>query len=230
MRITLYIINWNDSFYLPFLAKHYSAFCQRMVCYDNISDDGSQELAKSLGFEVRTFGFTNHLDDEGYLQIKNHCWKECRTTDLQADYVIICDADEFILPDNLVGTCPRVFGYNMISESLPVNDIFEIKTGAPSESYSKQAIFSPNHVEEINFVHGCHQNRKTGLITDSGNCRLLHYRQIGGLQRMIDRHKIYRGRMSNFNLKHGMGIHYLHTDEEKRIEWESLQSNARELW
>lgn len=233
MKITLYFINWNDSFYLPFIKEHYGKFCQRIVMYDNHSTDGSQELAKSLGFEVVTFGYANRLDDQDYLNVKNHCWKECRTPELHADYVIVCDADEFLCRDEnfeIKGSAPTVRGFNMISESLPEKSILEINTGEYSENYSKQVIFDPNRIEEISFVHGCHRNNIIGDITKEVDLNLFHYRQIGGVQRMIDRHSEYKKRMSAFNRKHGMGIHYLHEDEQKKIEWEMLKSTAKELW
>jgi hypothetical protein len=204
MKITLYFIGWNDKFYLPFIKQHYGKFCQRIVYYDNYSNDGSQELARELGFEVRNFGYSNRLDDQDYLNVKNHCWKEERENGQQADYVIVCDADEFICIDDLRGTAPKVVGFNLISDRLPTNKITDINTGSFSINYSKQAIFSP--------------------------CRLLHFRQIGGVDRLIERHAQYRERMSKFNLKHGMGSHYLHSDDQKRIEWAELQSKAVELW
>lgn len=234
MKITLYIINWNDSFYLPFIKNHYGEFCQRIVMYDNHSNDNSVMLAKELGFEVRTFGYSNRLDDQDYLNVKNECWKEERLNGQRSDYVIVCDVDEFLVIDRLEGICPKVIGYNMISEDLPVKDIFEVNTGAHSYSYSKQVIFSPKRMKEINFVHGCHQNNKVaedGLsLEGDGHCRLYHFRQIGGVHRLIDRHADYRTRMSKFNLKHGMGVHYLHSDENKRTEWELLKSEAKKLW
>ncbi len=214
--------------------------------YDQYSTDGSEELAKSLGFEVRNFGSRSQLNDQWYLDVKNHCWKEERGKGV--DYVIVCDADEFVqvaqyerpvmLPNP---SAPRVLGFNMISDVLPKENIFEVNTGEYSESYSKQAIFNPDKVEEINFVHGCHRNNMVGDITRDGiQFRLFHFRQIGGVQRLIDRHAVYRSRKSAFNETHGMGIHYGKknmTPEEveafnhgKREEWKTLTENAKELW
>src|SRR6185436_1882712 len=168
-----HFINWNDSFYLPFIKAHYGKFCQRIVMHDQYSTDASVHIAKFLGFEIRNFGSANQLNDQWYLDVKNNCWKEDRDT---ADYVIVCDADEFITPDILKGTAPKVRGFNMISDHLPEKDIFEIKTGEFSENYSKQAIFSPKYIDEINFVHGCHMNRMQGNIITDGFCRLFHFR------------------------------------------------------
>lgn len=221
-RIVCYFINYNDSFYIPFLAKHYFRFCEKIVMYDQHSTDGSRELAISLGMEVRTFGTAHELNDQHYLAVKNHCWKECRGKGI--DYVIVIDADEFICIDNLEGSAPVVEGFNMIADHLPERDILEIKTGAPSIHYCKQAIFSPDNIQEIDYVHGCHRNRIKGFVTRTGKCRLLHYRMIGGVDRIIERHAVYRSRMGEFNMKHKMGIHYMNNDDSKREEWQQLQS------
>jgi len=232
MRIVLYFINYNDSFYFPFIKRHYEKFCEKIVMYDNHSTDDSVQLAKDLGFEVRTFG-GNQLNDQHYLDVKNHCWKECRNQGIH--YVIVCDADEFVVPDMnslslMEPSAPKVIGYNMISEELPSLSIEEINVGSYSESYSKQAIFSPDKIEEINFVHGCHKNNMTGEITRGGNTKLYHLRMIGGVESMILRHAEYRKRMSLFNKKHRMGFHYEHSDDAKRIEWEELKSKSIQLW
>lgn len=230
MRIVAYFINYNDSFYIPFFARHYLNFCEKVIMYDNYSSDDSRALAESFGFEVRVFGRPGVLDDQHYLDVKNHCWKEQRGNGV--DFVIVVDADEFVFVDNLQpeNKIPMVTGYNMISEQLPKVEITEIKTGSYSESYSKQAIFCPDGMTEINYVHGCHVNRMISENIRSGECRLLHYRQIGGIERMLERHSDYRKRLSPFNLKHKMGVHYTHSDEAKIEEWKILTSQSKELW
>ena len=223
----MYFINYNDSFYIPFIAKHYS-FCEAIVMYDHYSTDDSVKIAQSLGIEVRFFGQRGQLNDQVYLDIKNHCWKEQRAKGI--DYVIVCDADEFICPDNLVGTAPVVTGYNMISENMPVSKITEISVGNFDKGSCKQAIFNPDAITEIDYIHGCHKNHMTGNITREGSCRLLHYRTIGGVQRMIRRHAEYRRRLSQFNIHHRFGHHYLQTDSQKREEWDRLIKTAKPLW
>lgn len=248
LRIVVYFINWNDSYYFSFIREHYGKFCEKIIMYDNHSNDDSRSIAKNMGFEVRPFGYKD-LNDQAYLDVKNHCWKEQRGKGI--DLVIVVDADEFVcLPQQFAEgnllfsehwpTAPVVRGYNMIDDGLlpgtyasPYKSIFEIRTGAPSENYSKQAIFDPDAIEEISYIHGCHKNKMTGRI-DRGNdftaCRLLHYRQIGGVDRMIERHRIYRNRMSRFNLKYNMGHHYLQEADQKRDEWAKLKSEAIVLW
>lgn len=230
MKIHCYFINFNDIFYLKFFHDHYSKFCERIVMYDQYSTDGSRQLALKLGIEVRNFGNVSTLNDQWYLDVKNHCWKECRGKGI--DYVIVVDIDEFVrVPERIAGTFPTVIGYNMISETLPNNDIFEINTGQHSESYSKQAIFNPDAIKEINYVHGCHKHNAIGnLIRSNKECQLYHMRMIGGVERIIQRHAIYRQRMSEFNKVHKMGFHYQHSDNAKREEWDFLKQNSKQLW
>ncbi len=226
MKITLYFINWNDSFYLPYIAKHYGKFCQKIVMYDNYSSDESRITAAKLGMDVRLFGKPNELNDQHYLDIKNHCWKEERG---KANYVIVCDADEFILPDNLIGSIPSVKGYNMISESLPGKSMFEIKTGVEEPLYAKQALFDPNQITETNYGPGCHGHNMQGTLTTEGSYRLLHYRMIGGVNRLIERHQEYKKRLSEFNIVNQFGYQYQHTIEEKTKEWNDIISQANEI-
>lgn len=241
MRIVCYFFNWNDKFYIPFIHRHYSKFCERIVMLDQESTDGSQELARSLGIEVRT-RLGNTINDEDYITWKNDhphklgrtdqlSWKECRCKGI--DYVIVVDADEFVvIPEGLTGTFPKVMGYNMISESLPIHDVFEINTGAYSIQYSKQAIFNPDAIEEINYVHGAHVHNAVGKLTTSEwqTVRLYHYRMIGSVERIINRHAEYRPRVSVFNRKYKMAFHYDHSDNAKREEWAYLKEEAKELW
>lgn len=241
MRIVLYFFNWNDSFYIPFIHRYYGQFCERIVMLDQNSTDGSQELALSLGMEVRNRP-GNTINDEDYITWKNDrpdklgrteplSWKECRGTGV--DYVIVCDADEFlVIPESLYSTLPAVHGYNMISEKLPQQDIFELNMGAPSIEYSKQIIFNPERIQEINYVHGAHIAKPVGEITVGTQdvCSLYHYRMIGGVERVINRHADYRPRVSKFNRDHKMAFHYDHSDAAKRDEWNFLKQEARELW
>lgn len=235
MRIVHYFINYNDSWYFPFIKKHYGSFCERIVCLDNYSTDNSEALAKELGFEFRKFGIQGILSDEEYLKVKNNVWKECKGRGI--DYVIVSDADEFVCVPTIFSspgfdfklTTPIVIGYDMTSENLPVNDIKEVNTGFFFSQYSKQAIFDPDSIYEINYRAGCHENNMIGYITRDvfHPCILLHYRCIGGVQRLIDRQNEYLKRMVNNGSN---GAHYLKSEKEKRQEWIERMGKAKILF
>lgn len=243
LKIALYFIHWRDWFYLPLIKEHYGKFCYKIVMLDNHSADGSHQFGLSLGFEVRGFGYKGGLNDQSYLDVKNNVWKEERGKGV--DYVIVLDCDEFIELGDLSQRpiAPVVTGYDMISEDYPIHSFKEIIMGEPSENYSKQAIFSPDRIAEIDFVHGCHKHNMKPLpgveVTTNGTCKLFHLRRIGGVERMIERHAWYRKRLSKFNLKFNMGHHYGRPEwneeqitafnEAKRVEWAEASKRAIQL-
>lgn len=235
MKVTLYFINWNDSFYIPFIARHYYTFCHHIVMYDNHSTDDSVRLAKLHGFEVKTFGTPGELNDKEYLEVKNNCWK--KSTD---DFVIVADADEFVYHPTILTTLAisklndysilNCKGFNVYSENLPEGDIFTVKTGVFDENYSKKVMFDPKKLSEIGYIYGCHRAKPTGIIKETTPfLTLFHYRNIGGPERLAERHAIYRTRMAKINLKLGLGVHYLQSDEERLNHWRETYLKSKEF-
>lgn len=212
MKIHLFFINWNDAFYIPHIKENYH-YCEKIVMFDNYSTDNSCQIAQSLGMEVRKFGKSGQLNDQHYIDVKDQCWKESREL---ADYVIVCDADEFLKGDimSLTSSLPKVQGYNFVSESM---DLPNVNTGYPDEQYSKRIIFDPKRIEEIGYVHGAHVCKPKGDISDHDQLSLHHYRALGGWRRLYERHRDYCKRMSPFNRKHNMGHHYLAAEQEERV-------------
>lgn len=216
MKITVYFIGYNIQDTIGFTIAHYAKFCQRIVYFDNFSTDRSRETAEELGAEVRLFGKTGVLDDQAYVDIKNHVWK----TD-NSDLVIICDDDEIVLcpPVDPVATIYKTQGYGMFSEKMPQKEWTEILTGVPDNQYSKLAIFSPKKVREIGYVYGCHghQTRPHGtLFYGSQVIPLLHYRAVGGVGRLINRYRMYNEKKrGEANIRWNLAHHY--TQEEKDL-------------
>jgi len=244
MSSTLYFINWNDSFYLPFIKKHYGKFCQQIILFDNHSTDNSVELANELGFEVFSFGKPGVLSDSDYLEVKNNCWKGAQT-----DWVIVCDADEFVyFPKGLFFhkitdlqwlacmasldyTILEPEGYHIYSNNLPEKDILEINTGLPDTKYNKPIMFNPKKIKEINFVPGSHRAQPLGEVkTYLSFPKLLHYRFIGGPQRLIDRHAEYRLRLCAENLEKRWGTQYLISDDKRKTEWLDNYANCKPVF
>jgi glycosyltransferase involved in cell wall biosynthesis len=234
MKVEAYIIAWNEADIIAFTINHYKQFCDKIILFDNFSDDGTPEIARSLGCDVRTFGRPGELSDPEYLKVKNYAWKFS-----DADWVIIVDADEIIWHPNIKQTLQKnigsstIFkptGWNIYSHAMPINNYLEITTGILDNNYSKLCVFNPKKITDINYVYGCHVAKPTGdVVYSSDNLFLLHYRNIGGPSRLVKRHASYRPRLSEINRRFKLGIHYTFTDEQRVQEWHQSYLNCKEL-
>lgn len=235
MTAEAHIIAWNRQDTIEFTIKHYQQFCERVIIYDNHSDDLTREIAAELGAIVKTFGNPGVLDDQEYLKVKNEAWKAS-----QADWVIVVDDDEILYHPNLVSelqlatdsgaTIIRPAGFSMFSDYMPLYDWIEIKTGVRDEKYDKLCCFNPKRISDINYVPGCHEARPKGSVRLVNKAYMLHYHGVGGVQRMIDRHQQYepRRQRSAFNMRWGCGKEYGYSPESKR-EWFEEQLKRSEV-
>ena len=229
MQIELFMIMYNEAEILPLVLKHYQQFCSKITLFDNYSTDGSKELAESMGCTVIPFGTPGQLNDLHYLEVKNNCWKGSK-----ADYVIVCDADEvlyarsadeFIYPAFQGCTIFKTQGWQIISDEMPKENITEITNGWPFNNYSKSICFDPKAITEIAFNPGAHKIVPVGNVVYSDDTLyLLHYRQLGGVQRLMDRYRAYMDRMSPVNRAKGYGSHY------KRVLTSKGRNEIRRMW
>lgn len=221
MYVEAYILAFNEAETIHLTVKHYQQFCDRICIYDNFSTDNTRDICDALGCEIRPFGMVGVLDDKEYLKIKNHCWKGSK-----ADWAIVCDADEIlqITYDDLLeakGTIFRTNGFNIFSNEMPVDNWSEIMTGLPDIKYSKQILFDPQAIKEINYQYGCHEFAKPPhgeVVYCDLEPTLFHYKHIGGPKRVADRHALYASRLSDFNRKWKLGFQY-NEPREKTIKY-----------
>lgn len=225
--IHTFLIAWNEEDIIKFTLKHYLKFGPVTV-YDNHSTDRTAEICRKMGAEVSLYG-NNELNDREYLKIKNNCW---RSSD--ADYVIVCDADEilqttpeFLKKEHDKGvTIFKTFGFNIFSEKLPRYNWSELTKGLPDPNYSKNIIFSPK-LQNINYSYGCHQCIPQGRVIHSDTIiPLFHYRNAGGGNRLVNRYRQYKKRMSDINKRLGLGSHYLIDEHKKKREWENCYKSS----
>jgi len=215
-----FIICWNEIETIHLTISHYQKFCDKITIFDNFSDDGTAEKCRELGCEVQYFGIKGVLDDKEYLKVKNHCYKQSK-----AKWVIVCDSDEILwhpdikrILEESEGTIFNTIGWDVFSNDMPKNDFLEIQTGFYYENGCKSVIFSPKI--DIRFVFGCHVSNPYGLIRKCDETlTLFHYRNIGGYERLSERHKIYRERLSSNNKRWKLGIHYTYPEEQRKKEW-----------
>jgi len=121
MNIDCFFIGFNESETIHLTIRHYKTFCRNVYYYDNFSTDDTRDIAELEGAIVRMFGIEEQLNDQEYIKLKNNCWKGS-----DADWVIVCDADEILWHENLIDilqaakkppikTLMVTQGYNMFS-------------------------------------------------------------------------------------------------------------------
>jgi len=219
VTIDIFTITYNEEKIIPYFIKHYSQY-GNITIYDNYSTDDTEKIALENGVKVIKYDSNNQIRDDLYLEIKNNCWK-----DSEADWVIVCDADEFIYHPDLINmlkaTKSTIFvpaGYDMVSETFPTTDsqIYdEIQFGTPSSGMCKMCLFNPKEIKEIDFTPGCHSAYPKGNVIKQKNdpdLKLLHMKALSR-EYVINKHKVYSKRLSAENNKHGWGYHY-HWDDK----------------
>ena len=226
-KIKAFIITFNEAPIIELTIQHYQKFCSEIYIYDNYSTDQTKEICRSMGCYVELFGTEGVLDDRTYLEIKNNIWQKHR----DADYVIVCDADEIItVPDILEEDLYQSTGYNMYSETIP-SSWDEITKGYPDVHYNKVLLFNPSKVKAINYDFGCHSIKPVffgsrAATINTNSIILKHMRYIGGVERMIDRYKVYSERMCDFNKQHDYGFQYHMAIEEIKNNWEQVKQKS----
>ena len=218
MKIHVYTMCWNEEDLLPFFLKHYERFADKIVAYDNMSSDRTPQILDAHPLcERRTLDTGEQIRDDLLLKFKNNAWKESRG---QADWVIVCDADEFIFHPDLPAylnsckqraiTIPHPTGFSMVSDSWPEpsRQIWEqVKEGRPDLFFSKKAVFDPDAIREINYKPGAHLSYPEGRIKEERdpNLKLLHYKYIGGVKKLAERRDRFSQRLSLVNKMFGWG-------------------------
>jgi glycosyltransferase involved in cell wall biosynthesis len=240
MNIDLHILTYNESDIIGLVLKHYAKFCRSLYVYDNHSTDNTREIAESMGAKVTLFG-SKFFDDEINMNLKNNCWKGS-----DADWVIVCDCDECLflhvngqekiktllwgIKSIYNASIIKTIGWQIMSNEMPKEDLLEITTGYHFDNYSKNIIFNPKAIKEINYNPGAHRINPVGdVVYSSEPLYVLHYKHIGGVERTIKRYKEYQKRMSPYNRKHGHGRHYNQNERMLRKEWNERMKISKPL-
>ena len=221
--IYVYVVCYNEEFIIPYFLKHYD-FATKIYIYDNCSTDNSVEILRQDP-RCEIIYFNSKFDDTINQTIKNNCWKKHRN---KCDYCIVCDMDEFMwYPNNLYDKLEKskkeniifslfpVRGFSMVSENNNLNKeeylYKQIKKGYFSEEYSKTNMFSPYHILDMNYSPGSHQCKPIFInenLNTGFEIYLLHYKYIGGINRLKLRQIEYSKRISESNIENNHGKHY----------------------
>jgi len=219
MIIHAHILAFNEEKILPFTLDYYSQFCEKIFIYDNMSTDGSDEIySKYPKVTVIKWSSNDEINEMNYINIKSNGYKQFSRN---ADWVIVCDCDEFLYHPRLLDkllyykdnkiTVPKVNGHDMVSENFPIYDgvliTDKIKTG--SEVYPpfcKNIIFNPKL--NVQYGIGGHSFQANGgVYSVSPELKLLHYKFLG-VEYVENIYKSRAERLSEFNKQNKFGEHY----------------------
>lgn len=214
MKINVYAICYNEEKLLPYFLRHYSSFCDEITIFDNYSTDSSVKImAQSPKTNMIKYATDNEIRDDIYLDIKNNCWKGA-----DADWVIICDIDEFVYhPDirNILAQMDHITAitpdwFNMFSANFPITkgQIYE-EVNLGMSGGAKLNIFRPYELTEINYDPGCHACHPQGnvMLSQWTGIKTLHYRYLSK-EFILQRNASYYARLSQQNKDNGWGFHY----------------------
>jgi hypothetical protein len=226
--IHAYFICHNEEYIMPHLLRYYSDFCEKIYIIDNMSDDNTRDIVNSFdNTEIIDYNSKGKFDDNKHMNLKNNVWK---ISEGIADYVILGDSDEFLYNENMEEFLTRVFeqgytffkphGSHMIADENLIlksdDDLLSIvKYGVPTNVLNKPMMFNCNKIKEINYSLGAHMANPIGEVKmyHEEDLKMLHYKYIG-LENHLRRCKSRGSRLSDFNLRTGVGRFYLFTDNE----------------
>lgn len=197
MRIYLYCILRNEARLLPYFLRHYTGFVDKLIFYDDQSDDGTRELITACPkAELRDWPGSHGIVDDEFLDFANKQWQQSIG---HADWIIWVDSDEFIYHPNILGVLqcyleedvdlPRIQGFTMFSDHFPTTNgqIYdEIKTGLEDEVWSKPVVFR-RHVKWNVGRHSIYLDGWSPKLSLNRDLKLLHYRCFG-LDYVRERH------------------------------------------
>ena len=219
MTIHLYTVCKNEVELIPHFLKYFEQFVSKIVVFDNQSTDGSRELLLQHPL-VTVIGYNTKgvLRDDIHMLIKNSVWQESKG---KADWVIATDLDEFLYHKDLLSyledskkqgyTILKTTGFNMIADRYPTADTCitkQVKFGAYSERFSKNVLFDPNKIEQMNYSPGGHFTEPMGAVNYrvSEGLYLLHYKYLGGIERLQQRWNEVGVALSAINEQYSWGI------------------------
>jgi len=206
----------NEAYMIPYFVRHYrNCFpnCE-ITIFDNESTDETAQVSQGLGCKVIPINSGGYVE-QILLNTKNEQWKSS-----QADWVIVCDTDEFLQLnqaelerlDQSGVTIVRTRGFDMVGNN---GNPDEITDKYPNAWYSKSICFKRSAIENINYLPGAHHCEPTGEVRwSSSTYELFHYKFLS-LDLTLERIKSRCERTTDENREKGHARHYFEFKEEK---------------
>lgn len=209
MVITVVTIVKNERDFMPFFMRHYQQFADRIIVYDESTDD-TPDIVKRMGGEVVTMEQGNGIRDDLHAEIKSRAGQK-----FGGDWTIVPDVDEFIyhsdmrhlLMDYMLRgiTLPRVAGYAMIGDRLLTDGCLtdQLRDGVPDPVYSKRIVYR-SHMP-IEYRPGAHKVKAQGDVPSLWlDIKLLHYQFAFGFEWLKAKKESVK--LSPENVANGWGV------------------------
>ncbi|WP_132254320.1 glycosyltransferase [Methylobacterium segetis] len=242
--VELYTVCWDEADMLGFFFRHYDAFVDRYVVYDDGSTDGSREILRAHPrVELRDFA---RVAAESFVlshkAMQDEAWKESRG---RADWVIVTAIDEHLhVPgrpmaeylaeqaDHGVTLIPAL-GFDMNHKEMPDDSgllVERVTRGRPRIAFNKLSVFRPDAVRESGFTAGRHAAEPVGdlRLPTRDALMLWHYKHLG-FARNAAREAAQAERLGRVDRAQGYGQHYLWGEARLRAFWDEMEREARDL-
>lgn len=234
MNIDVVTVAHNEQKMIKYFIEHYLPVARDIYILDHESTDNMAEIAKSYGEKVKVIPIKFKFSHILLSKIKEEFSKQ-----LDADFVIACDTDEFIFPREFTSileeckqkgiTVPLTKGYHMLSESFDFNsDIYQIKQAYRDTHFDKKIVFSP----KINISWSVGQHFTIPQYCGNGYkesdvplLELRHFKYID-LGHVINRNKVVGDRLDDRETKMGMGVHHIAPESEQEAYFKKMISES----
>jgi glycosyltransferase involved in cell wall biosynthesis len=238
MNVDIFLMCYNEASIIEETIRHYRTLLPRcsITILDNMSTDGSVEIAQRNGCRIKRFNTSNHMDATKMGILRNDCWK----TSFQK-WVIVADMDEWICvnekdlieEDRLGTTVLTIKGYNIIGDSKDASlrdiNLHQLHHGVYHAPESKSICFKVGPIREMNFTHGCHSCTPHGTVRYSAKEYILKHMDYLGLPYKLDKQNI-RFQRSLRNRQRGMSTHYAVSADTIRAEHDTVQQSKKDIY
>lgn len=214
MSICVITLCYNEEVILPFFIRHYERVADRLIFYDGRSTDRTREIIAACSIaELRELDTGGQVDDGANVRMKNSAYR-----DIDADWFIVVDCDEFLSHPDLRGflakcdslglNVVRCEGWNMIGDAIPADGLLteQMPNGVRDDYtiafFDKVALFKRD--ADVRFDPGGHDcqigngRRAPGLPV-----KLLHYKWLS--LEYVQR-KARNLKLSTNNIQNGWGF------------------------
>lgn len=231
--ITIFAPVYNEDKIIWHFINHYRKRFPNcnIVFYNNMSDDYTIPIIVDNGCSFIDYDTNNQICDSKYLEIKNNCWKNSET-----DWVLVCDADEFLdinenqlkEEENNGTTIIKSSSYHMINHN---NDfkIENITHGVRAENHDKLLLFNKRYIKDINYEPGCHRSNPIGNVKFNTNEYIMYHYKFLNLDYTLYRYELFSKRLSPENKKNNWGFHYTWAKDKIISEYNQMLKSSVKL-